>query len=84
MAPFPRRAQQGAGLFVTAMVTSKAEEVESRDLTHGGGRQRAKVMNECPATTVVQGLAGETHLSSSTRFLRTDLHDWRGKRKVRI
>lgn len=41
-------------------------------------------MNECPATTVVQGLAGETHLSSSTRFLRTDLHDWRGKRKVRI
>ena len=84
MATFPRRVQQGAGLFVTAVVTCKAEEVESSDLTHGGGRGRAKVVNECPATTVVQGLAGVTHLSSSTRFMRTDLRDWRGKRKVRI
>lgn len=83
--PFPKEGTaRGWAFFVTAVVASKAEEVESHDLTHGGGRWRAKVMNECPATTVVQGLAGETRVSSSTRLLKTDLHDWRGKRKVRI
>ena len=81
-AAFPKSALQGAGLLVAAVAASKAEKVESGDLAYGEGRWRAKVVNECLTTTVVQNLAGETHLSpAAPSFLRTDIHDWREERE---
>ena len=38
--PHPREILQEAGLFMASGVTSPAEEVESPDLSHGGGEKQ--------------------------------------------